>query len=393
MKHITVLFAILVALSSISAQGIDFEHKDWEKIKKKAVKEKKIIFVDAYTTWCGPCKWMSANVFTDEGVGEFYNENFINLKMDMEKGEGLDFAKEYKVVAYPTLLFLDGDGAIVHKRLGALPAEEFLAFGKEALDPEKRIGTLITEYESGNREPDFLKMYVTRMIAAGMDPMEAADLYFASLSQEELITEENFMLIRMLRPSMESDYFGKVADNRDAFAAIVGEPQVMNFLKEITTSAFRKAIYYDDDVAFEKIKTDVIAMDAPFSEEVVLYADMRHAWGAGEYDDFIKHADKYAKDFIWLNWNELNTIAWDIYEDEKYAGRDYLKLGLKLAKQSVSIEENYYNTDTYAALLYKAGKYKKAEEWAVIAIANAKKQEMESTETKKLLEKIQAALI
>ena len=59
----------------------------------------------------------------------------------------------------------------------------------------------------------------------------------------------------------------------------------------------------------------------------------------------------------------------------------------------MTIEENYYNTDTYAALLYKAGKYKKAEEWAVVAIANAKKQEMESTETEKLLEKIQAALM
>jgi tetratricopeptide (TPR) repeat protein len=142
-----------------------------------------------------------------------------------------------------------------------------------------------------------------------------------------------------------------------------------------------------------KIKAEVVAMDAPFTEEVVLYADMRHAWGAGEYDDFIKYADKYAKDYIWMDWNELNTIAWEIYEDENYDGKDYLKLGLKMAKQSVAIEENYYNTDTYAALLYKAGKYKKAEEWAIIAIANAKKQKMESTETEKMLEKIQAALI
>ncbi len=393
MKHITVLFVVLVAFSAITAQGIDFENKGWEKIKKQAAKENKIIFVDAYTTWCGPCKWMSANVFTDEAVAAHYNENFINLKLDMEKGEGLDFAKEYKVVAYPTLLFIDGEGAIVHKRLGALPAEEFLAFGKEALDPEKRIGTLIVEYEKGNREPAFLKIYVTRMIAAGMDPMEAADLYFASLSNEDLVTEENFMLIRMLRPSMDSEYFTKVSENKDAFAAIVGEPQMMNFLKEISTSALMKAIYKDDKEEFDKVKAEVIAMDAPFTEEVVLFADMRYAWGEGDYDDFIKYADKYAKDYIWMDWNELNTISWQIYEDEKYAGKDYLKLGLKMAKQSVTIEENYYNTDTYAALLYKSGKYKKAEEWAVIALENAKKQKMEAGETERLLEKIQAALM
>jgi thiol-disulfide isomerase/thioredoxin len=393
MKHVTVLLAVLVAFSAITAQGINFEHEGWEKIKKQAAKEDKIIFVDAYTTWCGPCKWMSANVFTDEGVADFFNDKFINLKLDMEKGEGLDFAKEYKVVAYPTLLFIDGDGDLVHKRLGAIPAEEFLAFGKEALDPEKRIGTLIAEYENGNRETEFLKMYVTRMVAAGMDPMESADLYFASLSDEEFITEENFNLILMLRPSMFSAHFGKVAENKDAFVAIVGEPQVMNFLKETSTSALLTAIYMDDDTSLQRIKSEVIAMDAPFTEEVVLFADMSQAQGEGEYSDFIEYADRYAKDYIWMDWNELNTIAWEIYEDEKYAGKDYLKLGLKLAKQSVAIEENYYNTDTYAALLYKSGKFKKAEEWAVLAIDHAKKEKMESTDTEKLLEKIQAALM
>ncbi len=393
MKHITILFSILIACSAVTAQQIDFEYDGWEKIKKQAAKEDKIIFVDAFTTWCGPCKWMAANVFTDESVADFYNDNFINLKFDMEKGEGLDFAKEYKVVAYPSLLFIDGDGAIVHKRLGALPAEEFLAFGKEALDPEKRIGTLITEYENGNRESAFLKMYVTRMIAAGIDPMEATDLYFASLSDEELVTEENFMLIRMLRPSMDSDYFTKVVEHKDQFAAIVGEPEVMNFLKEISTSALIKAIYGDDNAEFSRIRGEIVAMDAPFTEEVILFADMRSAWGEGDYDAFIDYADRYAKDFIWTDWNELNTIAWDIYEDEKYAGKDYLKLGLKMAKQSVAIEENYYNTDTYAALLYKSGKYKKAEEWAVKAIENAKKQNMESIETEKLLEKIQQEMM
>jgi hypothetical protein len=277
--------------------------------------------------------------------------------------------------------------------MGALPAEEFLEFGKEALDPEKRIGTLIAEYESGNRDPEFLRNYVTRMVAAGMDPMDAADEYFATLSDEELVSEENFTLIRMLRPSMDSEYFGKVSDNRDAFAAEVGEPKVMGFLKEICTSALMKAIYQDDKAEFDKVKAEVVDMDAPFTEEVVLFADMRYAWGEGDYDNFIKYADKYTKDFIWNDWNELNTIAWQIYEDEKYAGKDYLKLGLKMAKQSVAIEENYFNTDTYAALLYKAGKYKKAEEMAVLAIENAKKQKMESGETEKLLEKIQTALM
>ncbi len=209
--------ALTLTLTTLAfGQNIDFAHKNWDKIKAKAVKENKIIFVDAYTTWCGPCKWMSANVFTDKTVADFYNENFVNAKLDMEAGEGLDFAKEYKVVAYPTLLFIDGEGKIVHKRLGAMPADAFVELGREALDPERRIGTLMAEYEAGNRDPEFLQKYVTRMISAGMDPMDAAEIYFSGLSSEQLVTRQNFELIRMLRPSMDSEYFAKVADNREA---------------------------------------------------------------------------------------------------------------------------------------------------------------------------------
>ena len=74
--------------------------------------------MDAYTTWCGPCKRMAAEVFTEPEVGRFYNENFINVKIDMEKGEGIELARQYDVYAYPTLLFINGEGELVHRGLG-----------------------------------------------------------------------------------------------------------------------------------------------------------------------------------------------------------------------------------------------------------------------------------
>ena len=393
MKRLAIFVFALSICTVALAQGIKFEHKSWDKVKKQAAKEDKFIFVDAYTTWCGPCKWMSANVFTEESVGDFYNANFINVKIDMEEGEGLDFAKEYNVVAYPTLLFIDSEGAIVHKRLGAVPAPEFVNFGKDALDPEKRIGTLIEEYQAGNRDSEFLRTYVTRMTSAGMDPMEAADLYFASLSDDDLVTKENFYLIRMMRPKMESEHFSRVLDNREEFATVAGEDEVNAFLKQTCNAALMNAIYKDDDEAFKALRDEVAAMNGDFAKEVVLYADMRQAWGEGEYSDFVKYADKYAKEYAWDNWNELNTIAWDIYEDDEYSGKEYLDLGLKLAKQSVKLDENYYNTDTYAALLYKSGDFKKAKEWAELALQHAASEKMEAKETEQLLDKIKAEML
>ena len=69
-------------------RSIVFREGNWEKILKQAKKEKKLIFVDCYTSWCGPCKMLAKNVFTQDKVADFYNTEFVCVKMDMEKGEG-----------------------------------------------------------------------------------------------------------------------------------------------------------------------------------------------------------------------------------------------------------------------------------------------------------------
>lgn len=113
--------------------GIEFYHGSWDQAIRKAKSENKLIFVDAYTSWCGPCKWMAANTFTDAQVGEYFNRHFINVKMDMERGEGPAFARRFRVAAYPTLLFLDGNENVVLRSMGSKPAQEFLDLGKQAV--------------------------------------------------------------------------------------------------------------------------------------------------------------------------------------------------------------------------------------------------------------------
>ena len=113
--------------------GIQFKNISFEQALKEAKASNKLIFMDAYAVWCGPCKYMTANVFTDEELGQFYNSKFINLKMDMEKGEGPALASKYQVRAYPTLFFIDGDGKVVKKVLGAQSAQKMMEVGKEVV--------------------------------------------------------------------------------------------------------------------------------------------------------------------------------------------------------------------------------------------------------------------
>jgi len=113
--------------------GITFFHGTLKEAKAKAKKENKLIFMDCYTTWCGPCKSMAKKTFVNKEVGDYFNKNFICLKMDMEAGEGPTVASTYSVEAYPTYLFLDSKGEIKHRDLGFIDASHFIEVGKKAL--------------------------------------------------------------------------------------------------------------------------------------------------------------------------------------------------------------------------------------------------------------------
>jgi thioredoxin 1 len=112
--------------------GIQFKELSFEQAKAEAKKTGKLIFMDAYASWCGPCKMMDRNTFSDESVGKFFNEKFINLKVDMEKSaDGPTLSRLYSVTAYPTFLWIDGDGKVVKREMGYRTPEQFLALVKD----------------------------------------------------------------------------------------------------------------------------------------------------------------------------------------------------------------------------------------------------------------------
>lgn len=141
-KSVIVALGVFLSLQCIMAQGIQFSEGSWTDIQKKAKSENKYIFVDAYAVWCGPCKWMAKNIFTDKTVGEVFNKNFVSYKFDMEKGEGPDFAKKYNVHFYPTYLFFNPNGELVHVSGGAKEAKAFITDAENALNPEKQLFSL-----------------------------------------------------------------------------------------------------------------------------------------------------------------------------------------------------------------------------------------------------------
>lgn len=160
MKRILLLFSLFVALQATAQEGIQFQHVSWAEAKAKAAKEKKMIFIDFYTQWCGPCLNMAQTVFTLGSVGNFYNEHFVCLKIDAEVGEGVDLAKKYGVASFPTYAFVNPKTEeAVHISGSSQDRETFLYTGASALDPKKRSGYLQEQRKAGNQTPEFLLDY------------------------------------------------------------------------------------------------------------------------------------------------------------------------------------------------------------------------------------------
>jgi thiol:disulfide interchange protein len=121
-----ILFSFKSFGSKIKTEdGIQFFHGTWAEALQKAKQEKKLIFLDAYASWCGPCKMMKHKTFTNKNVADFYNANFINLAIDMEIGEGTTLSDKFSVTAYPTLIYVNGEGNLLEKQLATMRLKTF----------------------------------------------------------------------------------------------------------------------------------------------------------------------------------------------------------------------------------------------------------------------------
>jgi len=146
-KTSVILFMLLLMLStenifsknkvgnatSSSSSEVVFSNKKWKDVMVEAKKSGKFIFVDAYTSWCGPCKLLKSTTFKDEKAAACFNKNFINYSVDMEKGEGPALAGKWNINAYPSLLFFNAKGEMVMKQVGYVNAETLVELGRQAL--------------------------------------------------------------------------------------------------------------------------------------------------------------------------------------------------------------------------------------------------------------------
>jgi thiol-disulfide isomerase/thioredoxin len=381
-KTILTIFTLLVCLPLFS-QGIVFSTGSWNEIMAKAKSEKKFIFVDAYAEWCGPCKWMAKNVFTDSKVGTHFNKNYISYKFDMEKGEGPVFAKLNSVQAYPTLLFFNYDGELIHKAVGALPSDQLISQSENALDPAKQIYTLKKKFEAGERKPEFLYAYAKALQNANEDPSQVAALYLNSVKKEDWTTTENFELIYSSQYEMNSDVFQYVSSNLVTFKNKLGAEMVNEYVNNVMYYAIDEVEKSKDQAAYKSLKAEMQKILGDDSKAMIALMDWRYNLGTKNEFKYLKlYMDKYCN-----NPNQINSVAWELFESG--ADKAKLKAALKWTDKALAKSKIWYILDTKANILNKLGKKSEALTVAKEAVKIARENGEDATETEMLIKDLE----
>ena len=280
MKQIRIfLFALLCTVLALPAmaqegKGIQFFKGTFAQALAKAKSEGKPLFVDFYAVWCGPCKKMEKQIFTQPEVGEYFNKHFVAVQLDAEKPENVDVAKTYKVEAFPTLGIFDGEGKALSINVGYMNAQELLAMAKTAVGEVKGFEQLYKEYRQNPNDltiqQDLLTLAPQFLTTQdGMDAekwvVRVRKIYQAyiekKMSDNSLINRKDYIIIGYLGGDDEEstyrlvDYISK---NMDAWMAAVGEPAAY-YVVEKNDERMLKLVKKGDEsykTYLEKILTD-----------------------------------------------------------------------------------------------------------------------------------------
>lgn len=390
-RFILILSVFFIGLSANSQDatkkvvGMDFFHGTWAEAKAEAKKQNKYIVVDAYASWCGPCKKMTRETFKDENVGNFYNKHFINYKIDMEKGEGPSLNSTFRVSAYPTVIYYNPQGEEVRRFKGYRPPQAFLGEGKQAVFSKDKLADYAKRFKKEKKNVDFLREYISYSSIGGSINKEATDMFLKKEKDNLFTDDRNVSLIYDAATDINAPFFKLIADNRAVFDEKYGKDDVNLYLRNSTGGTFLAAVEQKDIPTVEKSIAAMKLVDFAQKDLALLQMDLELNILKENYTAYAERVTQYfdAGNKIG-DYNFLNSIAWTVYEN--LDDKKYLEKAEQWAKKSVQINSQYHNNDTLAALLLKQGKLEEGKAVALKAIDLAKRTRRDASGTKKLLE-------
>ncbi len=349
--------------------GVHFEHGiSWAAVKAKARAENKYIFMDCFTTWCGPCRYMSTTIFPQKESGDYMNDKFVSVAVQLDTtakdaddvkawyADGHDIAANYGVRAYPTYLIFAPDGHVVHRMVGSrLDAKSFVADVSGSFDSTRQYYTLLDQYNRGHRDTAFLhKVAIACLNAYDLtNGGPVAKDWLAT--QTDLFSRDALYLQDVFTRTSSDPYFSTFTDHAaevdKALGPNVAEAKVRSiFMSEVPIRKPGDNRPPDWAGLHKKIAAKLPAS----ADELTARIKVAYYLSKKDFPEFEKAIVGYMKTYSdKMSDDELNNVAWGVFQgcSDMTCVSEVLDWSKRLKNNN-----NAAYMDTYANILYKLGK-------------------------------------
>ena len=379
--------ALFVTLSlpfvPVAGQGIEFFHGTWEEALVEAKSQDKLLFVDAYAQWCGPCKRMAKNVFTKAEVGDYFNDNFINLKLDMEQPDGRSFGSKHTVSAYPTLFFLDPEGEQVHKSTGGKDVKGLIELGKKAMLNWDRSGDYAEKYNAGDRDYDLIVGYVTELNKVGKPSLKISNDYLKSMPS--LTKEQMAGFLMAAVTESDSRLYTKLMEYKAPALALVGAEAFEKKVRTAVMKTVAKAVEFDFEDLVQEGIDNYKAAGVGDAKKFDLEAQMQYHLLSANYPEWKELSDKYLKKYGKKEPDLYKKQLADLQKTFTHES-DFQEYACDVCKDMVKKKDTADNYSQYIQLLMGCKNYVEARKVTEEAIKKAQSRDEDIVQFEKILE-------
>lgn len=353
-----ILFSILILLrvSIGNAQNLTIIKEDYQKARIESEKQKKMLIIDFYTTWCKPCKMLDKAIFYDSTYSKELAKNFVLLKYNAEKDSAFNLALKHHLTLYPTNLILNSNGFVLNRMNGTGTGEINKIPYFYSQFTEKAISLNQTdEYIKG--VSNSINLNYPNFLFDIKDKKEKrlqANNYLKN--SKDKFAEEFFILLVLYNNDSTIQDF--VLANRAKYENLFGKSDVQDYVRNIISFRYYVSVEQKDINLFEKTK--LLSFQNLEENEAKAMSKRNQNLidiAIGNYDKVIKSV-KDRKGINDIEGFEINSVCWRIYE--KSDDKSILKECAMLMRQVTEEQPDYGLLDTYARILHKFGDVKEA---------------------------------
>jgi len=348
------LLISVVSLAQQSDREMVFHSGPWQDVLRDAKSSGKYIFVDFYTDWCKPCKWMEKSVFTDTKVAAYFNEHVISYRINAEKNE-LELVEEMNLAGYPTLMIFNSDGNKVLENVGALDGVALIGFAKKATMFSGLQKAYYDDPDNIEKLAEYLGFYKS------VSPDDAAKLAIEgmkSMNEENLRSHAGWFLISNFPFAYESreilyvidhaEYYYETFPDFGDFMGLLYEVMITDAASDMNKQLAVRAAEYEI-----KVRTVLDMLDMPaiyYTKE----AESQYFLEMGDLDRYFDLLDAMTMTYHFDDWQYLSGQAVE-HAEAFFDDKEKMTVIFGWTHRALELENNYYTNFAHSYTFFKIG--------------------------------------